>query len=986
MNGGAFRLPDGGRIDRSKTIDFTFNGKSYSGFDGDTLASALLANGVRIVGRSFKYHRPRGILSASAQEPNALVQMESGAYSLPNLKATRVELYEGLAAASVNCWPSVGLDAGTVNDLVHRLIPAGFYYKTFMWPQRGWHFYEQFIRRMAGFGKAPDGSDPDRYERMNVHCDVLVVGAGASGLAAAHSAGLRGNRVLLVDDGASLGGGLLDSRREEASHQWLLDTTADLEAMENVRILTRTTVTGYYEHNFLIALERVTDHLGPRAPDHLPRQRLWRIRAGRVILAAGAHERPLLFANNDRPGVMLAGAVQTYVNRFAVRPGKCGAIVTNNDSAYAVARDLILANVGLAVLVDLRAGASDGKKANDLRRAGVEVLTGHVVVNSAGRRGIRAIQVAPLEDDGEIGGPTRKISCDFLAMSGGWSPVVHLFSQSRGKLRWDERLGAVLPDAPAQPVTCVGAANGYYSTADCIRDGEAAGNGEVADIRRTEDVVEKPLRLVPVPEEAAQGRSFIDFQNDVTAGDIKLAVREGYHSVEHLKRYTTLGMGTDQGKTGNVVGMAILAEHLHLPISQVGTTTFRPPFSPLTFGAVAGRDSGDLADPIRRTPMHPWHEETGAVFENVGQWKRPFWYPRDRESKDEAVARECNAVRNRIGIMDVTTLGKIMLQGPDAVTLLNRVYTNAWSKLEIGRCRYGLMLGEDGMVMDDGVTARLAEEKFLMTTTTGNAAQVMAWLEEWLQTEWPELKVFLTSVTEQFATAAVAGPQARDLVGRLTQDIDMSAESFPFMSWRTGHVAGLPSRVFRISYTGELSYEISVPARHGLALWTALYEAGQDLGITPFGTEAMHVLRAEKGFIMIGQETDGSVNPQDLEMHWILSKRKDFIGRRSLSRNAMLDPMRKRLVGLKTTDPSVVLPEGGQILEAAPTSLPATMIGHVTSSYRSETLGRSIALALVKGGRERKSGTVVIELDNGSAEAEICEPCFYDPEGLKLHG
>ena len=803
MSGRDCRLPDGGTIDRSKTINFTFNGKPYSGFDGDTLASALLANGVKLVGRSFKYHRPRGILSAGAQEPNALVQMERGAYSLPNLKATRVELYEGLTAASVNCWPGVSYDAGAVNDLAHRLIPAGFYYKTFMWPQRGWHFYERFIRRMAGLGKAPDGPDPDRYERMNAHCDVLIVGAGASGLAAAHSAGLRGSRVLLVDDGASPGGGLLNSRQDESGQQWLLDTTAALEAMANVRILTRTTVTGYYEHNFLIAHERVTDHLGPRAPSHLPRQRLWRIRAGRVILATGAHERPLLFANNDRPGVMLASAVQTYVNRFAVRPGRRGAIVTNNDSAYVVARDLVRSGVGLAAFIDLRANVQESKEADELRSAGVEVLTGHAVVNSVGRRGIRAIQVAPLNDDGEIGGTTRKISCDFLAMSGGWNPVVHLFSQSRGRLRWDERLSALLPDVPTQPVTCVGAANGHYETADCIRDGEAAGSGEVAGIQRAEDEVASPLWLVPGPDKAAHDRCFVDYQNDVTAADIKLAVREGYHSVEHLKRYTTLGMGTDQGKTGNVAGMAILAEQLNLPISQVGTTTFRPPYSPVTFGAIAGRDTGDLADPIRRTPMHPWHEEAGAVFENVGQWKRPFWYPRDGESKDEAVARECNAVRNRVGIMDVTTLGKIMLQGPDAVTLLNRIYTNAWSKLETGRCRYGLMLGEDGMVMDDGVTARLADEKFLMTTTTGNAAQVLAWLEEWVQTEWPELRVYLTSVTEQFATAAVAGPHARDLLGRLTQDIDLSAENFPFMSWRTGHVAGLPSRVFRISYTGR---------------------------------------------------------------------------------------------------------------------------------------------------------------------------------------
>ena len=972
------RLPEGGSIDRSRPLGFFFNGRRFEGFAGDTLASALLANGVHLVGRSFKYHRPRGILSAGTEEPNAIVQVGSGARGLPNLKATRVDLYEGLSARSVNCWPGPGLDLAAVNDLAHRLIPAGFYYKTFMWPHRGWHVYERLIRRMAGLGRAPDGPDPDRYERMNAHCDLLVVGAGPAGLAAAETAGRSGARVILADEDCLLGGSL----RGSADAGRLGEISAELQAMDNVRVLTRTTVTGYYDHNFLVALERVTDHLGPGAPPHLPRQRLWRIRAGRVALATGALERPLVFANNDRPGVMLAGAARAYVNRFAVLPGRRAVIATDNDSAYDAALDLHRHGVELVAIIDLRPDG-EGERSAAAREAGLNVLAGHAVVDTAGRRRVRAAHVARLDDDGSLAGPVRALRCDLIAMSGGWSPAVHLFSQSGGKLRYDDALRGFLPDVSPQPVRCAGASNGAFDTEACIAEGRSAGAGEPAAPEPARPAG-RTLWAVPARNRAGETRRFVDFQNDVTSADIGLAAREGYESVEHLKRYTTLGMGTDQGKTGNVPGLAILAETLGLSIPEVGTTTFRPPYEPVAFGAIAGRDVGPLADPVRRTPMHRWHEEAGAVFEDVGQWKRPFYYPQDGETKEEAVARECLAVRDAAGILDASTLGKILVCGPDAREFLNRIYTNAWDRLEPGRCRYGLMLGEDGMVLDDGVTACLSENRFLMTTTTGNAARVLAWLEEWLQTEWPELRVYLTSLTEQFATVALAGPDSREILGGLTDDIDVSSDAFPFMAWREGRVAELPARVFRISYTGELSFEIVVSADHAMGLWTTL--AGSERAVTPFGTEAMHVLRAEKGYLMVGQETDGTVTPLDLGMGWILSRKKDFIGRRSLDRANMRDPMRKRLVGLRTEDPATVLPEGAQILADPPSGAPETMIGHVTSSYWSVALGRSIALALVKGGRDREPGTVHLPLDDRIVRAEICDPKFYDPEGARLDG
>ncbi len=1001
MSAAKHRLAEGGRIDRDRPITFHFNGRQYRGHAGDTLASALLANGVHLVARSFKYHRPRGIFSAGSEEPNALIQLETGARTQPNLRATQVELYEGLKATSINCWPGPGFDVGAINNLLSPLLPAGFYYKTFMWPGSFWHLYEDVIRRAAGLGRAPTEPDPDRYEKNHVHCDVLIAGGGPAGLAAALAAGRTGARVIVADEQAEFGGALLGNREVvngKPGGEWVAEAVAELAGMAEVTLLPRATVLAYFDHNYLTICERVTDHLGPAAPPEVPRQRLWKLRAKQVVLATGAHERPLVFRDNDRPGVMLASAARTYVNRYGVRPGRRAVICTNNDSAYGAALDLANAGVKIAALVDLRPEPA-GALPDALRAAGIELIAGHAVTGTGGTRHLSSVELGCLRDDGaEIAGGRRTLKCDLLAVSGGWNPALHLLSQSRGRLNYDEAKACFVPGQSAQSEQSAGACNASFALAHCLAEGHAAGAAaaESAGFSPTADAppAAEPSdygtvrAVVPIPSrDSRAGKQFVDLQNDVTAADVALAAREGYRSVEHTKRYTTLGMGTDQGKTANVNGLAILSQALDKPIPDVGTTTFRPPYTPTTFGALAGRDVGALADPERMTPMHHWHVRVGAVFEDVGQWKRPYCYPRGDESKRDAVNRECLAVRETVGILDASTLGKIDIQGPDARKLLNIVYTNAWNKLGVGHCRYGLMLGEDGMIFDDGVTSRLDEDRYLMTTTTGNAARVLDWLEEWLQTEWPDWRVYCTSVTEQFATMTVCGPKARDLLAELTDDIDLDPAAFPFMSWRAGTVAGIPARVFKISFTGENSYEINVPANFGMAVWTAIMTAGEKYGITPFGTEAMHVLRAEKGFVIVGQETDATVTPHDLGMDWAVSKTKDFIGKRSFIRPDTARHDRKQLVGLLTDAPDAVLPEGGQIVAEPGGKPPVPMIGHVTSSYFSAALGRSIALALVKGGRARHGETVHIPLlDGGSVAATITEPRFYDLEGERLRG
>jgi sarcosine oxidase subunit alpha len=991
------RLDGGGRIDRRRPLGFTYDGARYEGYAGDTLASALLANGIHLVGRSFKYHRPRGIFAAGAEEPNALVQLGTGAHSEPNARATQVELYEGLSAASQNCWPSVRFDLWALNNVLGPLFPAGFYYKTFMWPQSWWRgVYERMIRRAAGLGRAPREPDADRYEHMHAHCDVLVVGAGPAGLMAALAAGRSGARVILADEQAEPGGALLAEPTGHPSAAWLRSVAAELEACAELRVLTRTTAFGYYDHNYLGLLERMRDHVPPGAAPHLPRQRLWKVRAAQVVLATGALERPLVFAGNDRPGIMLASAARTYVNRYAVRPGRRAVVFTNNDSAYRTALDLLRAGIGVSV-IDLRA-SPQGSLPAEARVAGISILAGHAITGTKGRHRIASIRVQRLSDAGDrVEAPVETIPCDLLCVSGGWNPTIHLHSQSRGAPRYDQGRALFLPGESRQAERSAGACNGAFGVRACLEQGARAGReaaeaagltAEQPELPPLEEPGEAPARtiwLVPSGRPVQRSKMFVDLQNDVTAGDIRLALGEGYRSIEHVKRYTTTGMGTDQGKTANVNALGIVSETTAQQIAAIGVTTFRPPYTPVSFGAVVGRNCGAMFDPVRRTPMHVWHEAHGAVFEDVGQWKRPWYYPGTGEDMAAAVAREVKAARAGIGILDASTLGKIDIQGPDAAALLNRVYTNAWSQLPIGRCRYGLMLGEDGMVFDDGVTTRLSEHHYLMSTTSGGAARVLAWLEEWLQTEWPELKVYCTSVTEQWATVAISGPDSRKLLAELAEGVDVAPEAFPHMSMREGRVLGVPARVFRISFTGELGFELQVPASYGLPVWEACIEAGGKYRITPYGTEAMHVLRAEKGYIIAGQDTDGTVTPHDLGMDWIVSQRKpDFIGKRSLARADMQKPGRKQLVGLLPELAGELLEEGAQIVADPHQTIPMTMIGHVTSSYVSPNLGRSFALALVKEGHARVGEKLYVPMLDRTIAVTVTEPVFFDKDGERL--
>jgi sarcosine oxidase, subunit alpha len=1003
-----FRTAKGGRIDRSRVLNFTFDACSYTGFAGDTLASALLANGVHLLGRSFKYHRPRGVLAAGAEEPNALVAVRrDAARHTPNLRATQVELYEGLEAHSQNRWPNLAFDVGAVNDLIAPFIPAGFYYKTFMWPRRAWHaLYEPRIRAAAGLGTAPTQADPDRYAQRYAHCDVLVVGAGPAGLAAAAAAAALGARVMLCDEQPQLGGSLLADDPQTAplierrsASEWLALTLATLAASPQVRLLPRTTAFGYFPHNLVALNERLTDHLAEPDPQ-LPRERQWQVRAREVVLATGAIERPLVFPGNDRPGIMLAGAARTWLNRYGVLAGTRAVVITAADEAYAAALELQQAGVFVATIADVRAGESPW--AERARAAGIPVMAAATVLRTSGRRRVNAIELARLEA-GEVSSSALH-PCDLVLMSGGLTPSVHLFSQSRGRLRWDETLQAFLPGAPAERVRCAGACRGVYALAAALADGAAAG---AAAAREATDPARRGVcpsaaleRTAPAPVAAetpaacagalprparARGRSFVDYQNDVTAKDLALATREGFVSIEHVKRYTTTGMATDQGKTANLNALGIVSRTLGKALPEVGLTTFRMPYTPVSFGAFAGPARGELFDPVRTTPMHGWAAARGAVFEDVGLWKRARYFPRGAEDMHAAVARECRAVRRGCGIFDATTLGKIEVVGKDAVTFMNRLYVNAWNALAVGRCRYGVLLRDDGFVYDDGVVARVGEERFHVTTTTGGAPRVLAMMEDYLQTEWSELAVWLTSTTEQWAVIAVQGPNARAVLAPLV-DIDIAAAALPHMSVATGRICAVPMRLFRVSFSGELGFEVNVPADFGPAVWEAIWAAGERHGITPYGTETMHVLRAEKGYIIVGQDTDGTVTPDDAGLAWAIGKNKpDFVGKRSLQRPAMLSAERRQLVGLSTIDPQVVLEEGAQVMAQSHASAPSRPLGHVTSSYHSAVLGRSIAMGLIAGGRARMGQTLYVPQQAGVVPVQVTSAVFYDPGGARLN-
>ena len=986
-------------------IDFTFNGKSYQGIAGDTLASALLANGVDVVGRSFKYARPRGIFGHGAEEPNAIIQLGSGAATVPNLKATQVELYQGLEASSVNGWPSVNFDVMAIVGAFGRLMPPGFYYKTFMYPKKLWMTYEHFIRQAAGLGTAPVEADPDTYDKLNQHCDVLVVGAGPAGLVAAREAARTGARVIIADEQSEFGGSLLASQQTMdgvMAPRWVASLVAELVAYKNVQLLPRSTVFGYYDHNFLTILERRTDHLGLSSAQGT-RQRLHRVRAVQVVLATGAFERPLVFAHNDIPGVMLASSVSTYINRYGVAPGKKLLLFTTNDSAYQTALDWQQTGREIIAVVDTRSSPS-GDIVAAVKLLGIDVIGGHGLIEAQGNKRVKRALIAPINESGtQVTGPVRCLDCDLIACSGGWSPAVHLSSHTGAKPVWDESIVAFRPGESKQQERSAGACRGTFDLTGCLAEGASAGavaaslcghgDGNVQfPACAVEDYTEQPQQaLFLVPHTSATSRApsqFVDFQLDVSAGGIELAVLEGFESVEHVKRYTALGFGTDQGKLGNINGMAILANALDQTIAETGTTIFRPSYTPTTFGAIAGRDVNALFDPERYTAMHRWHVEHGAEFENVGQWKRPWYFPQQGETMQAAVNRECLAVRNSVGMLDASTLGKIDIQGPDAAEFITRMYTNSYLKLAPGKCRYGVMLKEDGMIFDDGVCACLGDNHYLMFTTTGGAAGVLAWLEIWQQTEWPELQVYFTSVTDHWATATVTGPNARRVIAKVCQDIDLSNEAFAFMDWRDGTVAGVKARVFRISFTGELSYEVNVPAHYGRHIWQALIEAGEEFSMTPYGTETMHVLRAEKGFIIVGQDTDGSMTPADMNMDWVVGKKKtfSFIGKRSLQRSDTLRENRKQFVGLKTVDGQAVLPEGAQVVFDAKQKIPMSMQGHVTSSYYSAYLGHSIALAVVKGGLGRMGQVVHCPLADGRIiAAEIVSSVFYDPKGERHH-
>ncbi|SEI58856.1 sarcosine oxidase subunit alpha [Pseudomonas linyingensis] len=999
------RLPKGGRVDRSQPLTFTFNGENYQGFAGDTLAAALLANGVDIVGRSFKYSRPRGIVAAGAEEPNAVLQIGSTeSAQVPNVRATQQALYAGLVASSTNGWPNVKNDVmGILGKVGGGMMPPGFYYKTFMYPQNLWLTYEKYIRKAAGLGRAPLEVDPDIYDHLNQHCDVLVIGAGPAGLAAALVAGRSGARVILADEQEEFGGSLLDTRETldgKPATEWVAKVIAELEKMPEVTLLPRATVNGYHDHNFLTIHQRLTDHLGEIAPRGQARHRVHRVRAKRVVLAAGAHERPLVYSNNDLPGNMLAGAVSTYVNRYGVAPGRQLVLSTNNDYAYRVVLDWLDAGQQVVAVADARSNPR-GAWVEEARARGVRVLTGSAVVEARGNKRVSGARICAIDlKNHKVTSSGELVECDLIVSSGGYSPVVHLASHLGGKPTWREDILAFIPGEGFQKRHCAGAVNGVFGLGDVLADGFEAGAKAAAgagckvvegSMPKTEKRKEEAaVALFQVPHEKSTSRApkqFVDLQNDVTSAGIELATREGFESVEHVKRYTALGFGTDQGKLGNINGLAIAAKSMGISIAEMGTTMFRPNYTPVTFGAVAGRHCGPLFEPKRYTAMHRWHLEQGAEFEDVGQWKRPWYFPKRGEDMHAAVARECKAVRDSVGILDASTLGKIDIQGPDAREFLNRVYTNAWTKLDVGKARYGLMCKEDGMVFDDGVTACVGENHFIMTTTTGGAARVMEWLEIYHQTEWPELKVYFTSVTDHWATMTLSGPNSRKLLAEVT-DIDLDKDAFPFMTWKEGLVGGVPARVFRISFTGELSYEVNVQADYALGVWEKIVEAGKKYNLTPYGTETMHVLRAEKGFIIIGQDTDGSVTPDDLNMGWCVGRNKPFswIGWRGMNREDCLREDRKQLVGLKPIDPNKVLPEGAQLVFDPKQSIPMKMVGHVTSSYMSSTMGYSFAMAVVKGGLKRIGERVFAPLTDGSViEAEICSSVFYDPKGDRQH-
>ncbi len=992
-----FRLNKEGLINRNKKIYFTFNGKKLFGYEGDTIASALIANGIHLVGRSFKYHRPRGFFGAGVEEPNAKLQVEFNGHSEPNVNATEMELVEGLSATSQNCWPSVNFDVGAINNFLKMFFPAGFYYKTFMWPKSFWYkIYEPFIRKAAGLGVASIEKDKERYEHKFEYCDLLVTGSGPSGLASAYAAAKNGAKVILAEDKPRFGGTLLTddvSIDNLSGKDWAEKIITELKSMPNVTVKNRSQVFGYYDHNMLVMFERVSDHLEKKSK-FTPRQRLWYIRAKETILSTGSIERPIVFGNNDTPGIFLSAAAKEYMKVYGVLVGKKPLIFTNNDSAYETALEFKKNNVE-PIILDTREEHSS-ELIDEAKSKGIDIRFSHGVIVANGYKKVKSAKIGKLNKDKNSFEKIETVDCDCICVSGFWTPSVHLASQSGNKLKYEEKIDAFIPDKKKQHETSVGAANGSFTLEESLKHGFENGSNLSAKITETKTEISIPnvnekkygahdkFWCMPLPKNENPKR-FVDFQNDVSVSDIEIALREGYRSIEHVKRYTTLGMATDQGRTSNLNGLQLVSNIENKIVPEVGHTTFRPPFTPITIGTIVGREVGMEYMPTRKTPMHEWHEKNNAVFVDAGAWKRPRYYKEGNETLFEASKREAKNVRENVGICDVTTLGKIDIKGPDAAEFLNRVYTNAWMKLPIGKARYGLMLREDGIVMDDGTTTRISENHYHMTTTTAQAANVLSHLEYYLQIVWPELNVNVVSTTEQWAGAAIAGPKSRDMLSKLYPDLDVSNEALPFMGYKEAEFFGVPSRIFRISFSGELAYEINVKSDHGMFMWEKMMEVGKEFGNQPYGTEALSTLRIEMGHVA-GPELDGRTIPSDVSLNGLVSKKKDFIGKNSLGREAFNVESRQKIVGLIPIDRKSSIPEGSHIVQDQNAKLPNPKLGHVSSSCWSVENNNPFSLAIMKDGKNMigKKFFAVSPLKNKSIEVEVISSHYVDPEGKRV--
>ena len=997
-----YRIKKTDHVDQTNRISFKFDGKTYFGFKGDTLASALLANGIHLVGRSFKYHRPRGIMTCGSEEPNAICQINGKtALTEPNVRATEIELYEGLEADSQNCWPNVNFDIGGINNFISPFIPAGFYYKTFMWPKSFWkNIYEPLIRKTAGLGKSPTVPDPEIYDHRHVHCDILIIGGGISGIMSAKLAAKNNFNTILVDDKNSLGGSTIYQNNEnfkidnKISKNWLLKEIEELTKFKNLKIKVRTSLAAYHSYNYLLAKENLTDHLSKDNKNNKIRQRLWKIRAKKVIIATGSIERPLVFNNNDRPGIILANSVNKYLNFYGVACGLNNFIFTNNDSAYETAIEFKKNNIN-PIILDTRKNP-ESEIISEAKNMGIEIKFSYVVVAAKGYKKVNSAEIANISEDKKDLGKIENITCDCICVSGFWTPTIHLASQSGNKTKFNEEIDAFVPGKSKQNETTVGSANGIFSLEKTLTTAFEKGHELSKKITNKDNKISVPQVLekkftqhdkfwcVPLPKEKNYKR-FLDFQNDVTVSDVELALREGYRSIEHVKRYTTLGMATDQGKTSNLNGLQLVSSIQNKIVPSVGHTTFRPPYTPVSIGAIVGREIGKHSKPTRKSPIHSWHEKHNAVFVDAGIWLRPRYYKQGNEGLFEASKREAENVRKNVGVCDVTTLGKIDVKGPDAAEFLNRVYTNSWLKLPVGKARYGVMLREDGIVMDDGTTTRISEHHYHMTTTTAQAANVLSHLEYYLQIVWPELKVNVVSTTEQWAGAAIAGPKSRNLLQKLFPDTNVSNEGLPFMGYLESNLFGIPARIFRISFSGELAYEVNVESDNGNFMWEKIIEIGKEFAIQPYGTEALSTLRIEMGHVA-GSELDGRTIPYDNGLDGLVSKKKDFIGKRSLNRKAFTAQDRQKVVGVVPLDKKTSIPEGSHLVKDANAKLPNPKLGHISASCWSVEYNNPFSLAILKDGKNMigKKLFALCPVKNKSIPVEIVSSHYVDPKGERV--